>query len=305
MSSKSHSRLDLADLEMRLDALSGRLVRRGRVEFGEFRSAAEVTGIGILSQVDVLNWLGNIGSKSTSIYDRAMDARYLSDHVGGAQHRLFDGGHDVIGAWERVAGASDSDSVVAEVVGYVTAMLEDASTPAGLPLATWDPDSYKAVSGWFADVVPGATRSWFADLVSYDVGEILSCGLVVVCALLGMRQKDEEAVSEILGSSLVVSMASANPLMLIGLIVLACWCYTKREMRLRPTVIRGGWLGAVGVVVFDVLSLPILIELVAVVLVLVLARKGYDWVQRGMRKASADVWRELRLPVPATGSWQR
>lgn len=285
-----------SNLPDRLDALGRRLIDQG---ISDLRSTAEIASLGMLSQASVLKWLDDVGSKSTSIYDRAMDARYLVDHVGGGQHRLFDGGHDPIGAWEKIAAASHSDSVAAEIDGYVRAMLNDASTPAGLPLATWDPASYEAVSGWFSDVVPSATRSWFADLVSYDVGEILACGLVVVCTLLGMRRKDEEAVSEIIGSSMLVGVVSANPLMLLGLIVMGAFVH-KRKMRSRPkAMLRGAGLGGVGMLVFELLSLPILIELVAVVVVLVSARRGIDWVRKWMHVTSTDVYRELKLPVLA------
>ena len=261
-----------------------------------------MASVGLLSQANVLKWLEEVGSKSTTIYDRAMDARYLATGVGGGQHRLFDGGHDPIGAWDRVAAASDSDSLADEVLGYVAAMLKDASTPAGLPLVTWDPESYEAVSGWFADVVPGATKSWFADLVSYDIGEVLACGVGVVCALLGMRRSDEEAVSEVLGSSMVVGVVSANPLMLIGLIILVAMAH-KRGLRVRPTsMFRGVGLGAVGMAVFELLSLPILVELVAVVVVLVLARRSIDWVRNWMHVTGTYVCRELRLPVMAAQS---
>lgn len=294
-----NSNIGPSNLADRLDALGRRLIDQG---IDDLRPAAGVASLGLLSQASILKWLENVGSQSTSIYDRAMDARYLADHIGGGQHRLFDGGHDPVGAWQRVAAATESDSVAAEIDGYVTAMLNDASTPAGLPLATWDPESYQVVSGWFADVVPGATRSWFADLVSYDVGEVLACGVGVVCTLLGMQRKDEEAVSEIIGSSMAVGIVSANPLVLIGLIVTGAMAH-RRKMRLHPkAMLQGAGLGAIGMLIFELLSLPILIELVAVVVVLVLARRGIDWVRKWMDVTSADVYRELKLPVLVTRS---
>lgn len=227
-----------------------------------------------------------------------MDAQYLKDHVGGGLHRMFDGGHDPIGAWEKVAAASESDSVAAEMAGYVNAMLKDASTAAGLPLATWDPSSYQVASGWFADVVPGASKSWFADLVSFDVGEVLACGVVVVCVLLGMKEGDERAISSSLGSSAAIGVASANPLMLVATIVAVAMAY-KRGKRVDATAAAEGTaLGAIGMAVFAALSLPVLVELVAVVVVLVLAKRSIGWIRQGLDAAGKNLCKELLLPVP-------
>ena len=258
--------------------------------------------VALLSQDRVLEWLSSLAPKTASIYDRAMDAQYLRDHVGGGLHRLFDGGHDLLGAWEKVAAASATDSIPAELAGYVTAMYKDATTSAGLPFATWDPASYQDVSSWFADMVPGASKSWFADLVSYDAGEVLGCGVAVVCTLLGMKEEDEEAVSSALGSSLSIGVITANPLMLLAAVVMAAVAH-KRNTRMNvASLVQGGALGAIGLAVFEVLSLPILVELVAVIVVLVLAKKGMEWTKEQLDAVGKDLNKQLALPVPSTGN---
>ena len=286
----------LSDSYRWLDATGRRLRDSSRADLLE---TAGMAGAGILSQASVLEWLGNIGSKAPTIYDRAMDAQYLKDQVGGGLHRMFDGGHDLTGAWAKVTGASESDSITAEMAGYVDAMLKDASTPAGLPLATWDPSSYQAASGWFADVVPGASKSWFADLVSYDVGEVLACGVVVVCTLLGLKEGDERAVSSSLGSSAAIGVASANPLMLVATIVMVAIAHKRGKRADATAVAEGATLGAIGMAVFAVLSLPVLVELVAVVVVLVMAKKGVDWTRQRLDAAGKNLCKELMLPVPS------
>ena len=50
-----------------------------------------------LSQKDLLRWLQKYTETSSTIYDKAMDNSYNSSHVGGGDHRLFDGGHDFAG----------------------------------------------------------------------------------------------------------------------------------------------------------------------------------------------------------------
>ena len=62
-------------------------------------------GLAYLSQDDMLRWLKQYTETPATIYDDAMDAEYLKTHIGGSDHRLFDGGHDPVGAWEAVQNA--------------------------------------------------------------------------------------------------------------------------------------------------------------------------------------------------------
>lgn len=289
----------LDDLYKRLDSTGKRLKESSNIDMGQ---NAGIGAVALLSQDNVLEWLSSLAPKTTSIYDRAMDAQYLRDHVGGGMHRMFDGSHDPLGAWEKVAAASTTDSIPAELAGYVTAMYKDATTPAGLPFATWDPASYQSASSWFADMVPGASKSWFADLVSYNPAEMLGCGVVVVCTLLGMKKEDEEAVGSALGSSLSIGVITGNPLMLLAAVVMAAVAYKRKTRTNVASFVQGGALGAIGLAVFEVLSLPILVELVAVIVVLVLAKKGMDWTKQRLDAVGNSLHEQLALPVPSTGN---
>ena len=71
-----------------------------------------------LSQADLLGWSKNLTNGMETIYDKAMDAEYIKTNIGGAYHRLFDGGHSPINAWEKVKNASDTDILSQEVIGY-------------------------------------------------------------------------------------------------------------------------------------------------------------------------------------------
>ena len=289
----------LDDLQKWLDSTGKRLKESSNVDMGQGAGIAAIT---LLSQDQVLEWLSSLAPKTTSIYDRAMDAQYLRDHVGGGMHRLFDGGHDPLGAWEKVAAADATDSIPAELARYVIAMSKDATTSAGLPFATWDPASYQAASSWVADTVPGASKSWFADLVSYDAGEMLGCGVAVVCTLLGMKKEDEKAVSSALGSSLSIGVITGNPLMLLAAVVMAAVAHKRKTRPNVASLLQGGALGAIGLAVFEVLSLPILVELVAVVVVLVLAKKGMGWTKQRLDAVGRHLNEQLALPVPSAGN---
>jgi len=75
----------------------------------------------LLAQPELLRWTQSISKSSATIYDRALDANYFATELGGASHRLFDGGHDLLYAWQAVRAASDEDTLAQEVIGYVTA----------------------------------------------------------------------------------------------------------------------------------------------------------------------------------------
>ena len=64
--------------------------------------------------------------------------KYLATHIGGGNHRLFDGEHTLAGAYEAVRAASPDDSLIEEGLGFVQGMFRDLTTTKGLPLANWD-----------------------------------------------------------------------------------------------------------------------------------------------------------------------
>ena len=98
-----------------------------------------------LSQTDLLGWSKNLTNDMETIYDKAMDAEYIKTHIGGAYHRLFDGGHSPINAWEKVKNASDTDTFSQEVIGYVSGMWKDATTKMGMPFTTFDKSQYDKI----------------------------------------------------------------------------------------------------------------------------------------------------------------
>ena len=60
-------------------------------------------------------WTRESFNAAATIYDKATDAEYLQTHIAGGLHRLFDGGHDLIGAWKAVRHARVDDSLAQEV----------------------------------------------------------------------------------------------------------------------------------------------------------------------------------------------
>ena len=56
--------------------------------------------------------LAKISAGPATLYDKAMDAEYLATSIGGGNHRMFDGGHTLAGAFEAVRGASAEDTIL-------------------------------------------------------------------------------------------------------------------------------------------------------------------------------------------------
>ncbi len=70
---------------------------------------------------------------SATIYDKAMDAKYLDPllrpDLGGSYHRLFDGGHTIAGAVRAARDASPDDTIIEEALGTVQARAQRRRHP--------------------------------------------------------------------------------------------------------------------------------------------------------------------------------
>ena len=257
-------------------------------------------GLGFLSQKKILEWLRDMTNKTPDgLYDKAMDAVYNdpSHHnyrIGGGNHRLFDGGHDPLGAWEAVRNASDTDSFAQEVIGYVCAMFKDMSTPNGMPFFTVDKDWYDNSSEWVASNIPGASKDWFRDLMTYDTMELFSTSLGVVGALFFLKKKDKEKLSEILGSMGIISIFGANPLMAISVMCMTAYSYYKTKNKLSAKSFSIGMSSAtISWLVFSLLGLPIIIELVIAIVILKFVKK-YNYSPKEIMDLIISKWNNLK-----------
>ena len=222
---------------------------------------------------ELLKWSETVTKSAASIYDKALDANYLATHIGGGNHRMFDGGHDIFNAWDAAKSASTDDTFQQEVVGYTSALWKDVTTVKGLPFTTLSKDAYNANAEWVVDAIPGATKSWFYDLMSFDAFEILSTGLGTVSMIYFLSKDDTKKLSEILGAMGIISIISANPLM--GMAVILCTAYSflvkKNKIQLKKVIVGAGMAG-ISAAIFAVLGLPVLIELGIVIVITKLLR---------------------------------
>lgn len=148
-----------------------------------------------------------------TVFDKAMDAVFIDTGIGGSYHRLFDGGHTIYGAFRAAHGASPDDSLIQETLGAIQGLLRDVSTPRGLPLATWDKETFDAVAASL-DSNFGIPKRWLYDLNTYDVGELVGGTVGMVSLIFGWNKAETESFGSLAAGMSMSAAVSANPLLL-------------------------------------------------------------------------------------------
>ena len=191
---------------------------RRAMEFGR-QSAADLLSVsqGVLASGlagDLNAMLAKISAGPATIYDKAMDAEYLATSIGGGNHRMFDGGHTLAGAFEAVRGASAEDTVLHEAFGYMQGLFRDLTTPMGLPLANWDKETYDQVSVYLQSQF-SIPKGWFYDINSFDAVEVIGAGVGLVAMFFCWSRAESEQFARLAGGMGLSAVLSANPLLLI------------------------------------------------------------------------------------------
>lgn len=223
-------------------AIDGTKERAGRV-----LSAAQALVASDLSG-DLNKLVAAAVKGAPTVYDKAMDANYLDpalrSELGGSLHRLFDGGHSIAGAFSAARGVSADDTVVQEALGTIKALLRDASTPRGLPLATWDKATFDSVAAALESKF-GIPKAWFYELNTYDAADLLGGAIGVVSVIYRWNRADTEEfarLASVIGTSAAVS---TNPLLLVVSVVAMARAYNKAsDADEFVELIDGGFRGA-------------------------------------------------------------
>ena len=168
----------------------------------------------------------NMVKGPATIYDKAMDARYLETYRGGANHRMFDGGHTIIGAFRAIRDASPDDTVIQEAMGFVESMFRDMSTPKGLPLVNWDTATYNQVAEFLKSNF-GIPKEYFYDLNSYRTTELIGGVIGVVATALCWNRADTEEFAKLVGGMGVSAVMGANPFLLVVTVVALARAFHK------------------------------------------------------------------------------
>ena len=167
---------------------------------------------------DLNSMLAGLAKGPVTIYDKALDAGYLATNIGGGNHRLFDGGHTIAGAFKAVQGASTEDGLIQEGFGFVQSMFRDLTTSKGLPLANWDKATYDHAAS-FLETRFQLSREWFYDLNSYTAAELVGGSIGILAVVFQWNRADTESFSRMVGGMGVAAVLSANPLLLVITVV--------------------------------------------------------------------------------------
>ena len=172
----------------------------------------------VLSQSQWLSYLETLTKSASTNFDKALDAEYLKTYAGGPNHRLFDGGHALGGAWSNIADmcAKTGCSTREQINGYFGALWKDATTPKGLPLMTMEKQTYDSLADKLSNY--GVSKSWTYDALSYDALEILGAGISAAAVVYFLKTEQVEKLSEALGAMGIVSIVYANPLLALVMI---------------------------------------------------------------------------------------
>lgn len=233
----------------------------------------------------------SFASGPASLYDRAMDAVHIREHLGG-YHRLFDGGHDLAGAW-NACRAAGRDSLAADCSGYLQALLKDLVTPMGLPVATLDKCQFDALATALSAHL-GISRAWLADAVSVTGTELLGSVSATLALALNWKDVDCQRFAELVGSLGISALASGNPILAVLVMASLARTYQMATGRdnarsMLSSLATGGFGSAVTIGAMSLVSGPVWVGMMVGICASVLARQAC--VRAGRAMAETD-WRD-------------
>lgn len=213
-------------------------------------------------------------SAKADVYDKAADAAYNATSVGGNNHRLFDGGHDITGAWERIKDALPDDTKAEEIYALFTVLWKDGITIKGIPFKTVEKSTFDELVDKITKAFPHIKKEYFHDLLTINAGEVFSLGVAAASALFLLSKDDEEKLSEVLGAMGANSIISANPLMGLLMIIAMGYAVFVRKMKVhKRKAARGAFNLGVSSAVFWSLSFKFWVELALALVISLILRK--------------------------------
>ena len=123
--------------------------------------------------------------------------------------------------------------------GTILGFLRDVTTPQGLPLGTWSKETFDSVAGWLQSHfhIP---KSWFYDLNTYDAAELIAGAIGVIALALAWNSADTEAFARLVGGIGISAAITANPLLLVVVVVALAKAYNNaRETGAYTTFVDG------------------------------------------------------------------
>ncbi|MCI0454758.1 MAG: hypothetical protein L0Y68_07165 [Candidatus Dadabacteria bacterium] len=174
-------------------------------------------------------------------YDKAIDAAYNAGTGGSsALHHLLDGQHSIWGALEAVKDEFPDDTFLQELIQAIEHLIRDLCSISGInPLFSMTRDTFEAISSVVAPL--GISKIYLADALTINGVEVLGATMLIPAMLLGRKSLNTVRTPELIGSLIVSSIASANPLLLAaaGYAMYKC-CKKRDEISWRQLCISAG-----------------------------------------------------------------
>ena len=208
-----------------------------------FGNALLATDVGV--RLD--QWTRTVfASGAATRYDKALDQFDIDTGKYGADHRLFDGSHDLVGAWKTIAEAFPDEGWLQRAEGYVSAIWKDMATPRGIPVVTWDKGAFDAVASFLNETL-GISRNWVKDIATFTATEFVGAVLGALALVLSWNKAEIRRFSEVVASLGLSALVGANPIMVMVTIVGLAKCFHEaRHGAGFKRVLRGGGRGMVG-----------------------------------------------------------
>ena len=213
-------------------------------------SAAASVGNALLATdvaVSLDQWMRTtFASGPATAYDKALDLTYNTLKQHGGDHRIFDGSHDLFGAWKTIAEAMPDEGWLQRAEGCVSALWKDMATPNGIPVVTWNKEAFDAVAGFLNETL-GISRTWVKDMATFTATEFIGAVLGALALVLSWNKAEIRRFSEIVGSLGLSALVGANPLLVMVTIVGLAKCFHEaRHGAGFKRILSGGGRGAVG-----------------------------------------------------------
>lgn len=182
-----------------------------------------------------------IDDTSPTAYDAKIDEIYNQTHIGGGNHRLFDGSHTPSAMWEKVKEALPDDSRTDEIKNYFLSMFKDLQTVKGIPLtnienkASYD-QAVQSLSGTF-----GISKSWFHDILTVNLSEFFSTTIGVMAFIFKWKEREKKEFTQLASALLTAAAVGANPFLFIVSLISLGSSYTKvkRKKDFQKNFIKG------------------------------------------------------------------
>lgn len=208
-----------------------------------------------LSQLYAWGVKATLGSKPT-LFDKALDQKFIENGIGGKFHRLFDGGHDVFGAWGRVAETQTASSNTETFFGYVSVLIKDFVTPMGLPFITVSKEAFEKISSVMSSV--GISKTYLYSFLTLNAAKLTTSIFSSLILFRSYKKKDYGVVSENLGAMSTGALLGANPILLsVSIISIVA---SRKNIDIKKFAV-GSTLSVISFATFSILTLPFYAEL--------------------------------------------